>query len=256
MMIFTKKTEALKMSPGNAGFTLAEVLLTLGIIGIVAAIVIQPLITKIDDEAYKVQYKKLYSTIAQAAEIYFNIDKNSAPRFTNTACTLLTAGDVPGFLNSSNLKVQKSCSNTPGCWHNSDLKWRDGTSFTNNSNSDSVILADGTLIKYYGNVYSGCQLSAVLLADLNGFRAPNILGKDIHALYLINKTSWLDYPNVRTFPQYVSLIDSPKTITSDDLAQNCSVSTNEICIPLLGCFPLPSPTVPKGYTCGAYWLTQ
>ncbi len=48
------------------GFTLAEVLITLGIIGIVAAMTIPTLIAKVQHIQYRVSYKKAYSVINQA----------------------------------------------------------------------------------------------------------------------------------------------------------------------------------------------
>lgn len=48
------------------GFTLAEVLITIGIIGVVAAITIPGLITNIQHRDYSAKLKKFYSTMKQA----------------------------------------------------------------------------------------------------------------------------------------------------------------------------------------------
>lgn len=48
------------------GFTLAEVLITLGIIGVVAAMTIPTLITNTNSSKFKAQYKKTLSTLNQA----------------------------------------------------------------------------------------------------------------------------------------------------------------------------------------------
>ena len=42
-------------------FTLAEVLITLGIIGIIAAMTIPTLMSKIQERRYTTQYKKIFS---------------------------------------------------------------------------------------------------------------------------------------------------------------------------------------------------
>lgn len=47
-------------------FTLAEVLITLGIIGIVAAITLPAVINKIEDKQFKSAFKKQYSAVSQA----------------------------------------------------------------------------------------------------------------------------------------------------------------------------------------------
>ena len=48
------------------GFTLAEVLITLGIIGVVAAMTIPTLMQKTNDSEIKSSYKKMLSVLNQA----------------------------------------------------------------------------------------------------------------------------------------------------------------------------------------------
>lgn len=50
-------------------FTLAEVLITLGIIGVVAAMTIPTLMAKIQENTYKSQYKKIFSELNQALRL-------------------------------------------------------------------------------------------------------------------------------------------------------------------------------------------
>lgn len=50
----------------NKGFTLAEVLITLGIIGVVAALTMPSLITNYQKKQIVIQLKKAYSTFSQA----------------------------------------------------------------------------------------------------------------------------------------------------------------------------------------------
>lgn len=52
-----------------AGFTLAEVLITLGIIGVVAAMTIPTLISNVTANRYKSQFKKTISTLVQAGRL-------------------------------------------------------------------------------------------------------------------------------------------------------------------------------------------
>ncbi len=53
----------------KAGFTLAEVLITLGIIGVVAAMTIPTLIANTKSQQYRAQLKKTVSTLSQAARL-------------------------------------------------------------------------------------------------------------------------------------------------------------------------------------------
>ena len=65
-MIFTKKSKVSTMSRGYTAFTLAEVLITLGIIGVVAALTIPTLVQNANERATVVAVKKVYSTLSQA----------------------------------------------------------------------------------------------------------------------------------------------------------------------------------------------
>lgn len=61
-------------------FTLAEILITLGIIGIVAAMTIPTLISNVNNSTFKSQYKKSLSTLNQAAKLMqarYNLDFGS-----------------------------------------------------------------------------------------------------------------------------------------------------------------------------------
>ncbi|MDE6138793.1 MAG: type II secretion system GspH family protein [Candidatus Gastranaerophilales bacterium] len=53
----------------KTGFTLAEVLITLGIIGVVAAMTIPTLISNMASQRYRTQLKKTVSTLSQAARL-------------------------------------------------------------------------------------------------------------------------------------------------------------------------------------------
>ena len=52
---------------GKKAFTLAEVLITLGIIGVVAAMSIPTLIANINSAKFSSQFKKSFATLNQAA---------------------------------------------------------------------------------------------------------------------------------------------------------------------------------------------
>ena len=62
-----KKERNFNMRTKRFGFTLAEVLITLGIIGVVAAMTIPTLISNTNSAKFKSQYKKTLSTMNQAA---------------------------------------------------------------------------------------------------------------------------------------------------------------------------------------------
>lgn len=174
-------------SKNKLAFTLAEVLITLGIIGIVAAMTIPSLLANKDDAANKAAFKKTFSAYNQ---YFMNLTRN---------------GQLPfefqdDFLDSvsSYFSVTKACANaqTEGCWHDVN-KW---SSFNNTVVSDVMpfagfIFSDGSLMTfvYWGGpkcdngqgALAGTNCIATLV-DVNGFTPPNKVGKDIFGITLFS----------------------------------------------------------------------
>lgn len=66
------------------GFTLAEVLITLGIIGVVAAITIPSLISKVQKAQIEALVKENYSSVAQAMRMASADDAEALPVIANS----------------------------------------------------------------------------------------------------------------------------------------------------------------------------
>lgn len=64
------------MKNGMYGFTLAEVLVTLGIIGVVSAMTVPSLMQNYQRKSYVTQLNKVYNLLSQALMSYQN-DKNA-----------------------------------------------------------------------------------------------------------------------------------------------------------------------------------
>lgn len=60
------------MQNKTVGFTLAEVLITLGIIGIVAAMTLPAVINRTQSKELETQFKKVYSELNQIAQLFKN----------------------------------------------------------------------------------------------------------------------------------------------------------------------------------------
>jgi type II secretory pathway pseudopilin PulG len=169
-------------------FTLAEVLITLLIIGVISSIVIPALLQDSQNAELKAALKKTYSDLNQAAS-------RAASDNAGTFVGFITGDDnTMLYLLAPYLNITKQClkPNTIGvCWHQANT-WNylngntaDGTySGEVPYNGAGAILANGTLLKFY--TYGNC--SAVncgsILVDVNGFKKPNIMGKDIFMIYL------------------------------------------------------------------------
>lgn len=180
-MIFNKKSKVSTISRGYTGFTLAEVIITIGIIGIVAAITIPILINNIQDAQYKSAYKKAYSMLSQAMGLA-NADNEfvDAPSLNPSP-----NGFQQNFLTlMSKFKVVKSCinNNNSECWDSAGEKY--GLGFSSGypvSNCYAFIDSSGTAWSQY---YWG---SSTIFADTNGFKKPNQWGKDRFVFNIVDK---------------------------------------------------------------------
>lgn len=159
-------------------FTLAEVLITLGIIGVVAAITIPIVITNYQKQQTVTCLQKVFSTINQAAKL---AEKDYG---------FMTTWAFPGpdwdqtesvnFWNNYSLipylSVAKTCvgADVSACWANNS-KYLDGAVMGTNSVYTYVLLNNGVSI-LFAEVGSGC---AAVYVDINGPKNPNICGKDI-----------------------------------------------------------------------------
>ncbi len=154
----------------RGAFTLAEVLITLGIIGIVAAMTMPSLITNYQKQRAVTQLKKSYTNLAEAVKrselendtvANWNFDL-PAEEFYNTY--------LSGFLSVNNSTVAKS---------NIEYKFLNRNTCTLDfciGNSHIAYLADGSSILISKHI--GLHIGRVVSIDINGNKRPNTIGKD------------------------------------------------------------------------------
>ncbi|MFH0702321.1 MAG: type II secretion system protein [bacterium] len=168
-------------------FTLAEVLSTLAVVGVLAAVTMGIIAPKIQDAQHKTEFKETYSVLDQAT---------SRIKADN-------GGSLKGVFPNNNamrdkfkqyLNIIKSCNNGQNlgnCWHNNDgsSKYLNGDPVTWN-NYSGVILNNGVFLGFYNSsssctVLSGTlQYCGFLYVDVNGWKGPNIIGKDINYIWI------------------------------------------------------------------------
>lgn len=98
----------------NFGFTLAEVLITLGIIGVVAAMTMPSLNQKLEDQRNMSSLKKAYSILQQATNLA--ISEHEGPEYWG-----MVDNSVESVTNVYNFykpyfNMMRECPNQPGCW--------------------------------------------------------------------------------------------------------------------------------------------
>lgn len=172
------------------GFTLAEVLITLGIIGVVAAITIPALNNQIQNMQLKTAFKKAYSVASQA---WAQVVAENPGTYTGRGgwtCTWPTGesqdynvADGRSDALVAKMKVTKMCSSSTGCW------------------ADTYEIDDG-ILGWYSGGYNPARYSWVttdgmcwaapyknydeahLLVDTNCYKSPNKIGQDIFSMLL------------------------------------------------------------------------
>ena len=166
-------------------FTLAETLITLGIIGVVAALTLPSVITNYQEKATVVKLKKCFTQISQA---YMNILTEEGGSDSLKAGTDVELMQKFGKY----LKYQKVCGRQRGCFPSNMYKSVTGVNYStfddNNRDTSRAILADGTLIMFNISRVAGNSNNKLAFAqiyvDINGFKGPNQLGRDFFYFYL------------------------------------------------------------------------
>lgn len=164
------------------GFTLAEVLITLAIIGIVAALTIPTVIAKYNQKALYTQYMKMYNTLSTALQLA-SVEEGSPDTWDYT----LSMGDfidkyIAPFVKNHGHESSYSSSNDI---HVKDLTGQDrGTAaqlVTHYGMPDFLILEDGGAISM--TVLSTSRKRASLFVDTNGIeKGPNTVGRDMFTI--------------------------------------------------------------------------
>ena len=154
-------------------FTLAEVLITLGIIGVVAALSIPTLMNNINDAQFKTSYKKAFS-IASQAWISAVADGNimSRPTWIDDDSRIANFSAFKSYF-----KVTKDCNND-----NNIECWAAGEYFyVSNPEASAPAFVDSSGMAWSINAKTG--RGAEIHVDTNGLKKPNKYGQDRFYFY-------------------------------------------------------------------------
>ncbi len=174
------------MKNKKSGFTLAEVLVTLGIIGVISAMTVPSLMQNYQRKSYVTQLNKVYNLLSQALMSYQN-DKNAIDL---AEAGLTSAAEVKNFLNKY-LKVSATCYTAFTPCFASTYKNMNGTTLNNGSywagtaNAPCVSLVSGAAICMEQAKYHSTKWGDVtspyghITIDINGQQGPNIAGRDL-----------------------------------------------------------------------------
>lgn len=158
------------------GFTLAEVLVTLGIIGVVSAMTVPSLMQNYQRQSYVTQLHKVYNEFMQSFESLKN-DKNALN--IREAGLYDTEANISGFLKKY-FRITKDCGKDYTPCFSDDYKSMSGTAITLSDTgiSNVVNLASGASIAM-GGLAASNSAGGYLYVDVNGPKGPNIGGRDL-----------------------------------------------------------------------------
>lgn len=181
-----------KFFNNKIAFTLAEILITLLIIGVISAIVLPTLINDTQDQQYKTAWRSAFATVSQAMSKALQDNAGSIKGL----CASDSTSDCLKNTFLPYLSYVKNCTTSislGNCW-TSNAKWMDMSDVTTISGS-SVILNNGTSLIFwlnttncnsnFGNYLVRCGGAGI---DINGLNAPNVVGKDIYFIHILENS--------------------------------------------------------------------
>jgi len=174
----------------KAGFTLAEVLITLGIIGVVAAMTIPTLLTNVSNNIFAVRIKQVYYQLSSAIITYMSDNdivqispknmKDYSPDSEEIAVNNLIR---------KNFKNAIMCEYpSPKCFGetyviNNQTEWSDSYRGFWRENS-SFLLNNGSSVSIVSMGGEDSRFRVVIDVNNNGF--PNKIGRDLWIMYIAN----------------------------------------------------------------------
>ena len=176
------------------GFTLAEILITLAIIGVVAALTIPTLMVSYQKKQYYTQFMKEYNALSKAIAMA-QVEHGPVNEW-KVDDGMSNIEFINKYLGDS-LKISKICASAEDCGISEDLKINflslqgveeDVEDIPYSMIVDEIgalMLGDGSILSLMENrIRPTNDIPMILLIDINGVKAPNTFGRDLFAFAL------------------------------------------------------------------------
>ena len=189
-----------------AAFTLAEVLITLGIIGVVAAMTMPTLINNINKKHWITGYKKAFSELSQIHQLLNSETGGSYMAECNDFDDVCLKN-----LFAEKMKVVEYCKETVPNKCQESSTYLNGKTRGINQTTDvndtwpTIVTASGYSVKFrfHGNDCSEfiegysqkLPTCGWMQIDVNGLKRPNVVGKDIYFLNIFKNKLFPRYSN-------------------------------------------------------------
>lgn len=177
-------------STKKKAFTLAEVLITIGVIGVVAAITIPTLMSQYQENANRSKLKNVYSIISEATK-QIQLDTNNDIPWCFATCDVQMKDTYKGYLKAQDnglLTLTGIYKMYKGDYHP-------------NTNPPSLRMSDGSILGFLSwgafitNV-KGLTATGLIYVDVQGGHGPKMLGVDtfVFELQKDNNNQLFVYP--------------------------------------------------------------
>lgn len=184
------------------GFTLSEVLITLGIIGIVAVLTIPAVMKNYRNRLYVAQLQKTYAQISDAVQAIM-VDEHTGNFYETKAslennCTNADSGDCTAgagyFLNKYFKVVKRNCASGTNACAAASYKSIGGANAGVLAGDYCIQTTNGAAICMKRNTENN-KVFIDLNIDVNGQAGPNITGRDVFYLTVQENGTVTDYRN-------------------------------------------------------------
>ena len=179
------------------GFTLAEVLITLSILGIVAAISIPNLVQRYQEKVIITSVKRAYSILDNALQQAIAVDGNPRTWDWPSADTYDYTGARANYLIGEKLRpylnIKKFCGSATGCMGDTSKTNTNHYNSFNNTEGEAywagkdykvhgkAILSNGMVVSLNSNIQlleNNSPIIGYIFVDINGEKGPNKYGVD------------------------------------------------------------------------------
>lgn len=178
-------------------FTLAETLITLGIIGVVAAMTIPTLMTKIREKVATNRLRDTYAILSEAYKLAV-VENGPAEGWDIGTRDSKTGGQKLYEIFKPHLKLSQDCNSNNGCFYGGVYKALFNDRWAWQPSSHSVYsrgqLMNGVVLGFWSggsgcsfNSYDSKNVCGSIWIDINGIDKPNKAGEDFFCFRITDK---------------------------------------------------------------------
>lgn len=173
----------------KGGFTLAEVLITLGIIGVVAAITLPAVINRTQSKELEVQFKKAYAELNQVAQLFKKDNGVSVSEYISGQNGSKIVPEILKYYKGAKLIDDTTFGSKDEEGNKQSAKYNiytmNGTKLRLGPCDDIGFFSEsgGRIYSFVGDTILSGDDGPVVCVDINGRKSPNKYGYDIQLFY-------------------------------------------------------------------------